>query len=94
MNQIQRLLDLGAESVAGDVILNRKVVARVHGTQVILTDEGRAALDETHVPERVESKSRAKRMKVQKDAAEDIVATPVAEPEIDTTSLDDLLSQD
>lgn len=101
MKDVDKLLAAGAESVAGDLILNRKVVANLRNNQVMLTPEGvevlaslEAAEDKPAEDKPADPAPRKQRVK----KVEPVAVEPEPEPEVSaedqTPSLDELLADE
>jgi hypothetical protein len=89
---LKRLIELGAQTVGGNVILNRKVVAVMRHGQVILTPEGADALTVGEAVEVVEPAPAAvTRGRKSGKTATTTATTPVPAPE--PVDLDNLLPE-
>lgn len=96
MKDVDKLLAAGAESVAGDLILNRKVVANLRNNQVMLTPEGVEVLARLEADEDKPADPAPRKQRVKK--VEPVAVEPEPEPEVSaedqTPSLDELLADE
>lgn len=97
-DKVKKLMDLGAESVAGSLIRNQREVAFVRNGVVTITDEGLRLLAAEDVevkevnPKRATRKTAAKKAAKKVEAPEVVEPAPVEEPaEAGEPSLDELL---
>lgn len=97
MSNLEKLLERGAECVAGSIIMRGKTLGNMRNGDLILTDDGLAELEVDEVPVRMtpkaaEPKPAAKTARAPKAAkAAAPVEAPVADADLD---LGDLLDSD
>lgn len=99
MSELQRLKAAGAESVAGDLFLNRVKVATLRHGQCIVTPEGEDVLKRLaakaavqDAPIKSETPAPAPAAPRTRRVAATPAPTPAPEPAASTSDLDDLLA--
>lgn len=97
MSDLQKLLDLGADVVAGDVIWKQKSLGRIRDGAFYPNENGLEALQIDDVPVRMVTETAAptpaaKKARAKKAAEPEVVQEPEAPVEPTPLNLDDLLA--
>lgn len=72
MDNVEKLLELGAVSVAGDLLLNGKIVAQARDGELTLTEDGKAVL-ESITADQVAEPAKGRRTRIPKLDVDDLV---------------------